>query len=146
MAEDTVDHAAVIGQLDTRQSITSGLQINGYHQHSEGFGEYGIYGSDAPALQQLIQEDKKYGKQLHPDFNTKTGEVVWAVRNEMARTVDDFLSRRTRILLLNARASVEAAEVVAELMAKELDKNKKWIKSQIDTYKLIAQHYIVGTD
>ncbi|PKP32164.1 MAG: hypothetical protein CVT99_06760 [Bacteroidetes bacterium HGW-Bacteroidetes-16] len=48
----------------------------------------------------------------------------------MARTVEDFLSRRTRLLILDARASIEVAPVVAKMMAKELNQNRKWVKVQ----------------
>jgi glycerol-3-phosphate dehydrogenase len=143
MAEDTVDHAAVLAQLDPRPSITTDLQINGYHQHADQFGDLSIYGSDAPAVEELIQQDKMYSRKLHPDFSSLAGEVIWSVRNEMARTVDDFLSRRTRILLRNAKASIGIAPLVAELMAKELNKNKEWVAEQINTFNSIAKNYIV---
>jgi glycerol-3-phosphate dehydrogenase len=71
------------------------------------------------------------------------GEVVWAVRHEMARTIEDFLSRRTRALVLDARASIEMASQVAELMAKELGRNKAWKDQQIGNYKKLAKGYLL---
>ncbi len=73
------------------------------------------------------------------------GEVIWAVRNEMARTVEDFLSRRTRMLLYDARISIKMAARVAEIMATELGKNKQWISDQIDAYSKLASTYFVQT-
>lgn len=62
----------------------------------------------------------------------------------MARTVEDILSRRTRSLLLDAKASIESAPVVAKIMAKELGFNQKWVKKQINDFHEIAKHYVLG--
>ena len=75
--------------------------------------------------------------------NAKIGEIIWSVKNEMARTVEDFLSRRTRSLLLDARASIEAASKVADIMAKELHKNKAWKRNQILRYTELAKGYVL---
>jgi len=142
MAEDTVDHAATLAQLDERPPVTKDLHIHGFHKNPGEFGMFAIYGSDAPALQDLIRQDKAYTEPLHPGMPTLAGEVIWAVRHEMARTVEDFLSRRTRALVLDARVSMEMAPKVAELMARELGRDKTWKNRQIDTYKELAQGYL----
>ena len=144
MAEDTIDHAAVLAHLDPEQSVTKELRIHGYHNHPEEFGDLQIYGSNATAIAALLREDKSYKELLHPDFTTVAGEVVWAFRNEMARTVEDFLARRTRLLLFDAKASIEMAPVVAKLMAIELNKKKKWIKDQVNNFNEVAQKYIIS--
>jgi glycerol-3-phosphate dehydrogenase len=144
MAEDTIDHAAVLAHLDPELSVTKELGIHGYHNHSEEFGNLQIYGSDATAIKALIREDESYKKLLHPDFSTVTGEVIWAVKYEMARTVEDFLARRTRLLLLDAKASIKISPAVAKLMAKELNKNKKWIKDQVNNFNEVARKYNVS--
>lgn len=141
MAEDTIDQAAELAQLEPEQSISSTLQIHGYHQHSEEFGDLQIYGSDAPAIQAMIRDDNSFCEQLHPLFPTLAGEVIWAVRKEMARTVEDFLARRTRMLLMNAKAAIETAPVVAKLMSKELGKKRSWVKDQISEFNKIAASY-----
>ena len=69
-------------------------------------------------------------------------EILWAVRNEMCMKVEDFLSRRTRALLLDARATIESASLVAELMAKETNKNEDWMKNEIDSFNSIAKNYL----
>ena len=143
MAEDVVDQAAVIAQLDSRPSVTENLNIHGSHHHPEIFGELKDYGSDAVALKELIDENKNYSDYIHDKLPIRKGEVVWAVRNEMARTVEDFLSRRRRALLLDARTSIKMAEDVAAIMAKELDKNRAWKKEQIETYQTLAEGYII---
>ena len=78
-----------------------------------------------------------------PSLEPIEAEVIWAVREEMARTVLDFLSRRRRCLLLNARASLEMAPAVARLMARELGKDEKWQSEQLQVYNQTAQNYLV---
>lgn len=143
MAEDTIDQAATLAALDSKPSVSKTLQIHGYHQNAAAFGELACYGSDAPALLDLIRENKKYEELLHPKFKIRIGEVIWAARHEMARTVEDFLSRRTRALLLDARSSIEAAPIVADWMAKELGKKRSWKKEQIKEYTKLAEGYLV---
>ncbi len=68
---------------------------------------------------------------------------MWCVRNEMARMVEDFLARRTRVLFLDANAAIEMAPAVAKLMAKELKKNRKWAKEQVELFKEVATKYLI---
>ncbi len=143
MAEDTIDRAASVAQLEEKPSLTKELHIHGFHNNPEEFGMFAFYGSDAPALQDLIRENKTYGKQLHSAMTTVAGEVIWAARHEMARTIEDFLSRRTRALVLDARASMEMAPKVAELMAQELGRDKTWQDHQISAYKKLAKGYLL---
>jgi len=143
MAEDTIDYALEIAGLETVPCSTRNLQIHGYHKHADKFGDLACYGSDAMAVENLIKENKYFGELLYPGLPFKVGEVIWAVRNEMARTVEDFLSRRTRSLLLDAKASIEMARKVSEIMAAELGKKKSWQKLELDNYKKIAKGYIL---
>ena len=143
MAEDTIDHAAMVARLDEKPSVTADLQIHGYHNHAEKFGDLAIYGADAPVINDMIYDQPELKQRLHNNFTTITGEVVWAVRREMARTVEDFLARRTRALLLDARASMEMAPQVARIMAMELKKDETWINGQVSTYQDLAKGYIL---
>ena len=68
-------------------------------------------------------------------------EVLWGVRHEMARTVEDSLSRRTRSLLLDARASLRAAPAVAQLMAEELGRDEEWQHDQVAAFTKLAASY-----
>ena len=81
-------------------------------------------------------------EKFHPDLPYIGAEVVWAVREEMARTVEDVLARRTRALLLGARAGIEAAPRVAELMAQELKRDGDWQKQTVQNFKEVAQGYL----
>jgi glycerol-3-phosphate dehydrogenase len=144
MAEDTVDQAATLAGLDDRPCVTKELHIHGYHQNAKQFGDLEFYGADAAAIRDLMREKDSYGNQLNDALPTKEVEVVWAARNEMARTVEDFLSRRTRSLLLDARASVEMAPKVAEILANELGKDDNWKEEQLKEYNDLADQYILS--
>jgi glycerol-3-phosphate dehydrogenase len=143
MAEDTIDHAIELTQLPAVDSVSKNLPIHGHIQDSRIFENLSVYGSDAQAVKRLVGEKPAYGERLHERFATVAGEVIWAVRHEMARTVQDFLSRRTRALILDARASMEAAPRTAELMAEELHKDRSWINQQVEDYNKLAAGYIV---
>lgn len=143
MAEDTVDQAAVIAQLDERPCVTQDLNIRGFHRNAAQFGDLAVYGSDARGIQALARQDPAWEKRLHPRLTAIAGEVLWAVRHEMARTVEDFLARRTRALLLDARASMAAAPAVAAIMARELGRDDAWLQAQIDVYNDLARKYLM---
>jgi len=143
MAEDVIDKGLMIAHLKPKPSITKTLLIHGYHNHSDQFGSLQMYGSDALEIKAIWKEDASYKTQLHPMFQTTRAEVIWAVRQEMARTVEDFLARRSRILLLDARAAVEMAAEVAKIMAAELGQKRAWIKSQIEEFENLAGHYMI---
>ncbi len=143
MAEDTVDQAAVIAQLDERPCVTKDLNIHGFHRNAAQFGDLAVYGSDARAIEALARQEPAWSKALHPRLTAIAGEVVWAVRHEMARTVEDFLARRTRALLLDARASIAAAPTVAAIMARELNRDDAWRQEQIKTYQALAAKYLM---
>jgi glycerol-3-phosphate dehydrogenase len=142
MAEDCVDHAITLGGLDERPCVTATTHIHGYHQHPEELGSLSVYGSDAAAILELAKENPGLAKPLHSDLPYIGAEVVWAARHEMSRTVDDALSRRTRALLLNARAAVEVAPAVASLLAAELGKDSSWAAAQVAAFRALAAQYI----
>jgi glycerol-3-phosphate dehydrogenase len=70
-------------------------------------------------------------------------EIIWAIRNEMARTIDDILARRVRALFLDAKSAIEVAPLVASILAKELGKDKLWQQQQIKEFITIANHYVL---
>ena len=142
MAEDCVDHAVTLGGLEERPCVTATTHIHGYHQRPEELGSLSVYGSDATAILALAKQKPELANPLHPDLPYIGAEVVWAARYEMSRTVDDALSRRTRALLLNARAAVEAAPAVASLLATELGKDSAWAEAQVAAFRTLAGQYI----
>lgn len=141
MAEDCVDHAIVMGELDERPCVTRDLRIHGYHRQSGTFGDLAGYGSDAERIDQLRQAQPELARSLHEALPICGAEVVWAVRQEMARTVDDVLARRTRALYLNTGAAEAMAPAVARLMAVELCRDQAWCEAQVVDFGQIAQNF-----
>ena len=100
------------------------------------------YGSDLPAVQTISSEDESLGALLHPRLPFRLREVVWAARHELARTVEDVLARRTRALLLDARAAIEAAPKVADLLARELGRSDDWKLNDLANFQETAKGYL----
>jgi len=142
MAEDAVDHAITLGKLPDAECTTKNLRIHGYAANSAELGSLEVYGSDAEAIRTLAQEPA-LGAQLHPALPYLAAEVVWAVRAEMARTVEDVLARHTRALFLNAEAAIAMAEPVARLLAAELGRDDAWVAAQVKEFVELAQQYRV---
>jgi len=119
MAEDAIDKAIEIGALKNTKSETADLPIG-------------------PPLK------LENGERLHQDLDITSGEVLLAVRDEMARTVEDILARRTRALFLDAKAAIEIAPRVGELMAGELGKDQEWVQQQVEDFNKTAENYLAG--
>jgi len=143
MAEDCVNQAAVLAKLPEKDCVTKDLKIHGFTENAARLGALSIYGADAIEIQKLIEKDKSLSEKLHADLPYTVAEVVWSIRNEAARSVEDVLARRTRALFLNARAAMEIAPNIAEIMARELGKDKNWIEKQIGEFKETAEKYLI---
>lgn len=144
MAKETIDKAAVIAALDEKRCVTKDLRLHGYHPASDALGQLEEYGTDAEHIVDILKEDLAYAEPLHPNLPYLICEAVWAIRNEMAQTVEDVLARRTRSLLLDARASVEAAPAIAKLLADYHGHDDAWVKQQVTDYKTLASGYVIG--
>jgi glycerol-3-phosphate dehydrogenase len=144
MAQDVVDQASTVAGLNRRDCITETLRIHGWLKTVNTGEPLHYYGSDRLAINKLIEEKPELGRPLHERLPYLKAEVVWAVRNEMAMTIEDVLSRRTRALLLDARASVEIAPEVAGLMAQEAGYDAAWQQQQVKAYTDLAAGYILG--
>jgi glycerol-3-phosphate dehydrogenase len=142
MGEDTVNRAAEVGGLSPQPCTTRTLKLRGWHDKplEEPFA---VYGSDAPALLALLAENPAWREKMHPRLPYRLGEAVWGARYELARTVEDVLARRTRALLLDARASIEAAPAVAAALAHELGHPEAWQTEQVRKYEELARGYVL---
>jgi glycerol-3-phosphate dehydrogenase len=80
----------------------------------------GRYGGMVDEVLTLLTDRPELAEPLVPGLPYLRAEAIYAVRHEMARTLDDVLSRRTRARLLARDASAEAAASVAELIAPDL--------------------------
>lgn len=143
MAQDAVDHAAIVAGLQAADCVTENMRIHGWLKNIDQSDPLHFYGSDRLAIRNIIDKDKELGEKLHERLPYLKASVVWAVRHEMAMTVEDVLSRRIRAILLDAKASVEIAPDVARLMAKEAGHSKKWQKEQVEQYNQLAKAYIL---
>jgi glycerol-3-phosphate dehydrogenase len=143
MAQDCVDQAATLADLPDKPCVTRTLNIHGHHPNAANFGPLAFYGADAPAIREIIDADASLGQTLDAELPYVAAEVVWAAREEMARTVEDILARRTRALFLNAKAAIRMAPRVAALLAQELGRDKKWQVDQIKKFNEVAEGYLV---
>jgi glycerol-3-phosphate dehydrogenase len=144
MAEDTVDLAQTLGDLETRGCVTEELNIQGFHKNAAKYDRLAPFGSDAPEVRAVMEERPGWDEPVHPRLDLTRGEVAWFARVEMARTVDDVLARRTRALLLDARAAADAAPTVAGLLAEELGRGDGWAEDQVGTFLELARGYVPG--
>ena len=143
MAEDTVDKAVKSGNLKPEISKTKGLAIHGSIKGLDWNEHLYFYGSDREAVLALCSENPEWGKKLHSQYDYLQAEVVWAVRHEMARTVEDVLARRIRLLFLDARAAMEAAPLTVKIMAAEFGKDNEWEEEQIKAFNQVAGNYLL---
>lgn len=118
MAEDVVDIAIQKARLPPSKCITKDLRLSG---HDRPLMPSEIFSISPAQLKEAVSN---------------------AVHEEMCMTVEDFLSRRTRSLLLDARKAITDAPKVAMLMAKETNKNDQWVKQQVESFNLIANNYL----
>ena len=112
MAEDVVDIAVEKNNLQGRKSSTTDLRLHGH---------------DQPCIPADSITEQDIGK---------------AVTDEMCVTPEDYLSRRTRHLLLDARSAIAAAPFVTKIMAAKMNKDDLWIKQQTDDFINLAKNYI----
>lgn len=100
----------------------------------------GRYGTEAVFVSALIADDPSLGEPIVDGSPYVKAEVVYAARCELARTVDDVLSRRTRMRLFARDRSVVAAPVVAELLARELGLSASEQEKQVSDYVAAIEH------
>jgi glycerol-3-phosphate dehydrogenase len=142
MAEDTIDKAAMLGGLPDRECITKHLPIHGFRMdidpYTDAMSPYGLNKED---ILSIGEEEEDLAGFISVKLEILKSQIVWAVRKEMARTVEDVLARRTRALFLDARESIRIAPEVAFIMAKELKRDDEWIKNQIVIFNQVAENY-----
>jgi len=143
MAMDAVQNAAFVAKLGKRACITEDLRISGWIAKADESDPLHLYGSDAEEIRMLMEQQPGLKEKLHPDYDFTAAEVVWAVRKEMAMTVEDVLARRLRLLFLDASAAVEAAPKVANIMATEMGESHSWIETQLSSFYELAAIYLM---
>lgn len=142
MGEDTVKEFTRITGSPLPPSTSASICYHGYTETPQK-GHWKGYGLNALSIQNIIKDYPELGQNLHPAYPYTCAEVIWSTRFEMAMKVEDILSRRMRVLILDARSALEMAPIVAELMAKELGKDEKWIVAELEDFQKLANKYIL---
>jgi glycerol-3-phosphate dehydrogenase len=143
MAEDCVDHAITLGRLREVPCPTRDLHIHGWMEDAEGLGDLDVYGADAEQVKAIAASDPELAERLHADLPVIGAEIAWGAREEMSRTVEDALSRRTRSLFLNARAAMAMATPASRILARELGRDEAWAETQRAKFCRLAGQYVV---
>jgi len=141
MAEETVDKAIKTGNLRPALCTTKSISIHGYTEEVS-ISQLSVYGSEEAWIKHEMTHDPALAERLDVEYPYIKLEVILAVRLEMARTVEDVLARRLRILFLDAKAAMRMAPVVAAIMASELFKDEEWENEQVQTFLKLAENYI----
>ena len=145
MAEDALEFAGKHGLLERRASVSAHMPLHGASD-TGAVAEPSLdeYGSDRAEVDALTHGTASLGERIEATLPYTWAEVLFAVRKEQARTVEDVLSRRTRALLLDARATVKAAPRVAAMLAAELGRDEAWQRQQVEQFSTLArQHYLL---
>lgn len=143
MGQDVINKMEFIKKLPKKNSITSSLHLYGYKEKTDFKDLLYFYGSDIIYIKELILSNPTLDEWVSEILQIKKAQVVWACKNEMARTVEDVLARRTRALFLDAKESIRMSPIVAKIMANELGKNKEWENTQIEKYTALANSYFL---
>jgi len=140
MAEDTVDQAmdrlGRSGRCRTRKLKLLGA--DGFHEPAPESRDAHLalrYGTEIAAIRGLIDADGSLADPLVPGLPYLRAEAVHAVRSEMAVTLDDVLSRRTRARLFDRQAAADSADAVAALVAAELGWSAEHTAAEVDVFR-----------
>jgi glycerol-3-phosphate dehydrogenase len=143
MAEDTLDKVMKRKMLPEKECVTMNLKIHGYSISDQPVNTLSIYGSDEKELKEFVADNREWSDTLSDETNIMAGQVIWAVRKEMARTVEDVLARRMRVLFIDARLAMRLAPKVADIMMTELKEDENWKEIQIRAFSELAKGYLL---
>lgn len=144
MAQDTLDYAIRYMHIPTRECVTEHYPVHGSRPNPDFSDPLYVYGTDADEIRALTDSSPEMAERLHPQYAFTRGEVTWVVRNEMARTLEDVLARRLRILFMDARAAMQMAPAVAAILAEERGKDHTWRNAQLKDFNRVVSHYILN--
>jgi glycerol-3-phosphate dehydrogenase len=142
MGEDVINKIEKELSWNHTKTATASTHIYGYQQSVDWYDPLYFYGSDTIKIK--AQMNGTANQWISDTLKINKIQVQWAVQYEMARTIEDVLSRRTRALLLNAKESIRIAPQVAQIMAIELNKDMFWVDEQIKAYTQLANNYIIN--
>jgi glycerol-3-phosphate dehydrogenase len=143
MGEDVINAAIKQAELPYHKSISRDLKIHGFAEEIDLENHHYWYGSDLLKLREMVKKDPEMGEVISEKLHLLKVQVVFAVREEYARTLEDVLSRRIRALQLDARESILIAPRVAEIVANELGFNKQWESKQLESFISLAEAHLL---
>ena len=156
MGRDVIDRAVFELHRLTQKSVTEKLPLvgaDGYfalEQHKARIAqESGLdldavihllnrYGSLISEILEIIAQEPSLAEKLDPELIYIKAEIVYSVTHEGARTVDDVISRRTRIAFEAINHGVHLADDVATLIARTLGWNNRQRKESVAAYEGIV--------
>ena len=142
MAEQTVDIAIKTAGLKFSSCKTNNLKIHGWTDQDYP-SHLSVYGKDATAIQQMMTNDISLAEKVHPLYAFTKAEIKWFIEEEMAETVEDILARRIRLLFLDAKAAMETAPLIAQLLAEQKGKDDTWAQQQLLSFNKLATNYLL---
>ena len=141
MSEDLINTAQSVGGLPERACISHSLPIHGYDYNSDWSNPLHVYGTD---IEKILKLDEAGNDSLSDQLYLSKNQISWAVKEEMAMTVEDVLARRSRALFLNAEATLALAPKVAQIIAEEAGHDQDWIDQQLKEFNALAQNYLLS--
>jgi glycerol-3-phosphate dehydrogenase len=139
MAEQCVDTLASMNQWRIIASPTKTMKLRSTPVGPVSAKRFSDYRRDAVELEQMINDNPPMAEPLSTKLPYLKAHCVWAIRREMARTVEDILARRTRASFLNTAAAITAAPRVADILASELDLDGPQRERQLKRFYRLAQ-------
>ena len=146
MAQDMIDRVEKVKKWPKTKSKTKNFKIHGYNTDTDHLDPMYVYGSDKDKILELSKSEPGMDLVLSDSLNLIKAQVVWAVREEMARNVEDVLARRTRSLFFDAREAIKIAPAVASIISKELGRDHEWEKNQVSDFIKVASTYLCNHD
>lgn len=121
MAEAAIDRAATIGGLPPVESSTTETALYGASGRNTE-PRFEGYGSAEEAVRTLEKEQLEYSEPLVLGRPESVGQVVYGIRFEMARRIEDVFARRLRVLPLDVTAAAAAVPKISAILGRELGK------------------------
>jgi glycerol-3-phosphate dehydrogenase len=141
MAEDTLNFAIHNKMLAPAACITDTVTLHGATTHAGTSNPYlREYGTDLDGIRSLIIEEPSLRSPIDASLPYCFAQVVYAIRYEMARSLEDVLSRRTRALLLDSQAALRAAPEVARILSRELRRSSAWAADQLRQFTQLVEN------
>ncbi|QDM22694.1 glycerol-3-phosphate dehydrogenase/oxidase [Tardiphaga sp. vice154] len=148
MAEETIDAAQKVIGKKARCQTKSAYLLGAPGYDSQAIVASGgmqahlgeRYGTEARFVSDILQSDPKLSTPIVEGLPHSEAEVVYAIRHEMAGSIDDVLSRRMRARLMARDASVRAAPRVAEILKSELGLSEQVVADQVKDFLASVAH------